>query len=119
MESHISRTADPKLAAYMFAGRAFFIGTALTLSGTLSIVAATAAALDVGSLKEFSAKMKTVSNSGMPLLKGKYDENAEDELDAAAKEFLAELRDDSSAERPQNRYEKEISSRIKKELGKL
>ncbi len=29
--------ADPKLAAYMFAGRAFAIGTGLTLSATIAM----------------------------------------------------------------------------------
>ncbi|KAJ3059321.1 hypothetical protein HDU99_006389 [Rhizoclosmatium hyalinum] len=48
--SHAARAADPKLAAYLFAGRAFMTGTALTLSASLAVTMAVAAALDVNNV---------------------------------------------------------------------
>ncbi|KAJ3094287.1 hypothetical protein HK100_006203 [Physocladia obscura] len=130
MESQEARQADPKLAAYAFAGRAFFTGTALTFSAALSLSAATAAALDVGSvllnnseLKEFSDKMKSVSNSTMPSLKGKYDENADDSTDEAANEFLRALKEDqertaAAGLQKESIYYREISSRMKNAINR-
>ncbi|TPX45827.1 hypothetical protein CcCBS67573_g10346 [Chytriomyces confervae] len=93
MESASARAADPKLAAYMFAGRAFFTGTALTLSASLAMTMGVAAALD---LKEFSQKMKSLSKGSV--LNGKYSENHDDEVDDAEYEFLLAFRDEAERE---------------------
>ncbi|KAI8841431.1 hypothetical protein BJ741DRAFT_705575 [Chytriomyces cf. hyalinus JEL632] len=122
MESASARAADPKLAAYMFAGRAFFTGTALTLSASLAMTMGVAAALDVNSLKEFSQKMKSLSKGSV--LNGKYSENHDDEVDDAEYEFLLAFRDEAEREQregpyQESKYHKEITSRLKEQLGPL
>ncbi|KAJ3294351.1 hypothetical protein HDU79_011123 [Rhizoclosmatium sp. JEL0117] len=121
--SHAARAADPKLAAYLFAGRAFMTGTALTLSASLAVTMAVAAALDVNNLKEFSYKMKLLSNNGMPSLKGQYSDNHDNEVDDAAYEFALAWKEELRKEAEEgsgfkdNRYHQEIRARVKKELG--
>ncbi|ORY46324.1 hypothetical protein BCR33DRAFT_849077 [Rhizoclosmatium globosum] len=112
--SHAARAADPKLAAYLFAGRAFMTGTALTLSASLAVTMA---------LKEFSYKMKLLSNNGMPSLKGQYSDNHDNEVDDAAYEFALAWKEELRKEAEEgsgfkdNRYHQEIRARVKKELG--
>jgi hypothetical protein len=55
-------TTNPKLQAYLFAGRAFTTATALVSLGALSATMAVSYCLDVSSLKEFSIKMKQLMN---------------------------------------------------------
>ncbi|KAJ3020318.1 UNVERIFIED_CONTAM: hypothetical protein HDU68_010241 [Siphonaria sp. JEL0065] len=118
--SHAARQADPKLAAYMFAGRAFFTGTALTLSGSLAVTMAVATALDVNSLKDFSLKMKSLSNSSIPGMKGAYSDNHDNEVDDAAYEFALAWKEEVRKEEEEgsafkdNRYHQEIRARINK-----
>ncbi|KAI9333549.1 hypothetical protein BDR26DRAFT_603392 [Obelidium mucronatum] len=120
--SHAARAADPKLAAYMFAGRAFFTGTALTLSASLAITMGVATALDVNSLKDFSTRMKSLSNKSIPALKGAYSDNHDNEVDDAAYEFALAWKEEVRKEAEEgpaftdNRYHQEIRTRINKGL---
>ncbi|KAJ3068723.1 hypothetical protein HDU98_008144 [Podochytrium sp. JEL0797] len=123
--SHAAREADPKLAAYLFAGRAFFTATTLTFSGALAMSMAAATALDANSLPEFAQKMKSLSNRQMPGLKGNYGENHESDFDEGVYEFALELKEEmrleeeGQSEMKENRYHQEIRSRIRKEVNPL
>ncbi|KAJ3292409.1 hypothetical protein HDU76_007165 [Blyttiomyces sp. JEL0837] len=102
-ENPTERAASPKLAAYMFAGRAFLMGTGL--------------------LKEFSTKTRSWAVTTFPSLKGKYSEDAEEVIDDAAYEFFKEMRDELKREekegpyQAQGPYHKAIRATMKHELG--
>ncbi|KAI8611939.1 hypothetical protein BC830DRAFT_1138998 [Chytriomyces sp. MP71] len=122
MESATARAADPKLAAYMFAGRAFFTGTALTVSASLAMTMGVAAALDANSLKEFSQRMRTLSKGSV--LNGNYSENHEDEVDDALYEFSLAMREEIQREeteghRQPSRLEEDVKRRLRQGLGPL
>ncbi|KAI8850762.1 hypothetical protein BC829DRAFT_488479 [Chytridium lagenaria] len=88
------RAANPKLAAYMFAGRAFFIGTGLVATGAVTLSMGVAAVMGVNNLQEFSHKVRQFTHSKFPQLKGNYPSDHDEVIDDAAYEFLKEYRDE-------------------------
>ncbi|KAI9207418.1 uncharacterized protein BJ171DRAFT_492678 [Polychytrium aggregatum] len=115
-----ARAANPKLAAYMFAGRAFGTATLLMLTGTCALTMGVASWMQVNSLKEFSEKAKAKSRELFPKL---YQSNRDDgKFDQAAHEFLTELREDFRREREGEGYQQTeastiISKHVKDKLG--
>jgi hypothetical protein len=64
LESPEARAANPKLAAYMFAGRAFILGTGLAVTGTLAITMGVASAMGVNNVRRL-IKMAVLQNANV------------------------------------------------------
>ncbi|KAJ3404651.1 hypothetical protein HDV05_007046 [Chytridiales sp. JEL 0842] len=117
-----ARAANPKLAAYAFAGRAFFYSTGLVATGTLALTMGVAAYMGVDNLKDFSSKSREWSLKTFPSLKGKYEQDHDEVVDDAAYEFMKEVqkemkREEEEGPYKENDFNQHIRSKLKKELG--
>ncbi|KAJ3209459.1 hypothetical protein HDU67_006188 [Dinochytrium kinnereticum] len=115
------RAANPKLSAYMFAGRAFVIGTGLVATGALTFSMGLASLMGVNTLREFSEKVRAFTSSQLPQLKGAYPADHDEVVDEAAYEFLKEYRDEVNKEEMEGGYKESwaqstISAGLKKKL---
>ncbi|KAJ1558547.1 hypothetical protein HK096_010491 [Nowakowskiella sp. JEL0078] len=120
--------SQPKVAAYLFAGRAFTSATALVASAAVAATMGIASYLDVGTMKEFSEKLEIKVNKAFPQLKGEYTEaEALGTVDSDAIEFLKELssalktdrEDEESGVVAGGNLYKTINREIRRELGPL
>jgi hypothetical protein len=85
---------NPKLASYMFAGRAFFLGTGFMAAGTALVISGLSWWTGANSLKEFAELATRWSQDKFPFLKVQVDHEA----DAIANEewrLALEEKDDS------------------------
>ncbi|KAI9354082.1 hypothetical protein DFJ73DRAFT_608453, partial [Zopfochytrium polystomum] len=114
---------NPKLAAYLFAGRAFMYGTGLAVTGSVGATMLIASAMKVNTLQEFSLKARELSLKQFPALQGNHSEAEEKGEDDGSVEFMRELREELSKDE-EDPYSKDsvhhmIRERLKKELGPL
>ncbi|KAJ3099762.1 hypothetical protein HDU97_002788 [Phlyctochytrium planicorne] len=110
-----ARAANPKLAAYMFAGRAFVIGTGLMLTGTIALGMGVATVMQVNTLQEFSQKLTSYTRSRFPGLKGNYPADHDEVIDDAAYEFLKEFRDEARKEEREGPMQDNVTTKTVKE----
>ncbi|KAJ3019089.1 hypothetical protein HKX48_002395 [Thoreauomyces humboldtii] len=123
LESPEARAANPKLAAYMYAGRAFGTATVLVLTGTVGASMAVASVMQVNNLRDFSLRMREIMASYFPNLK-RSDDVAEEKFDPDAYAFLKEVADDVEAEERDGKWRESashqiIGNRVRNELGPL
>ncbi|KND00105.1 uncharacterized protein SPPG_04447 [Spizellomyces punctatus DAOM BR117] len=123
IDNPAAAAANPKLAAYMFAGRAFGTATILVLTGTAGVAMTVASVMDVNNLKEFSIRMREIMAARFPRLKGS-DEEQDKKFDPATYEFLKEVADDVEREEQEGEWREGpghaiIGSRVRRELGPL
>ncbi|KAJ3148758.1 hypothetical protein HDU89_004608 [Geranomyces variabilis] len=117
------RAANPKLAAYMFAGRAFGTATVLVLTGTLGASMAVASVLGVNNLKEFSTLMQEFTAARFPALKRSTEADATDtKFDKDVYEFLKEVSADAEREEREGEWAETpahqiIGQRVRHEIG--
>ncbi|KAJ3185037.1 hypothetical protein HDU87_002603 [Geranomyces variabilis] len=119
------RAANPKLAAYMFAGRAFGTATVLVLTGTLGASMAVASVLGVNNLKEFSTLMQEFTAARFPALKRSAaddDDASGSKFDKDVYEFLKEVSADAEREEREGEWAETpahqiIGQRVRHEIG--
>ncbi|KAJ1563023.1 hypothetical protein HK405_004060 [Cladochytrium tenue] len=118
------RAANPKLAAYLFAGRAFMIGSGLAITGSLAATMAVAMAMKVNTLKEFSTKARELAVQRFPALRGNYTSEDDNGTDEGSSQFLKELREEIAREEaegaqefPEGSVHSIIRDRVRFELG--
>ncbi|TPX61669.1 hypothetical protein PhCBS80983_g01011 [Powellomyces hirtus] len=121
MDSPAGRAANPKLAAYMFAGRAFGTATILVLTGTVGATMAVASIMGVNSLKEFSMRMQQITASYLPNLKRSNQED-DSKFDPDAYAFLKEVSEDAAREEREGEWKESaahaiIGNRVRHEIG--
>ncbi|KAI9014989.1 hypothetical protein BC832DRAFT_589461 [Gaertneriomyces semiglobifer] len=115
--------ANPKLTAYIFAGRAFTTATLITVTGFIGVTMAVASALQVNNLKEFSVRMREIVTTRFPQLRG-ADPDADSKFDPAYHEFLQFVSDDAAKEEEEGAWKENaghaiIGNRVRHELGPL
>ncbi|KAJ3151003.1 hypothetical protein HDU86_006259 [Geranomyces michiganensis] len=117
------RAANPKIAAYMFAGRAFGTATVLVLTGTLGASMAVASVMGVNNLKEFSTRMQEITAARFPALKRSTAEQHQDtKFDVDVYEFLKEVSADAEREEREGEWAESpahqiIGQRVRHEIG--
>ncbi|TPX37070.1 hypothetical protein SmJEL517_g00936 [Synchytrium microbalum] len=102
LDNPIAAAANPKLAAYAFAGRAFATASVLVGSGTLAFTMGLASLMGVNSLKEFSTKLRSLATENLPVLRGSTHEaesSGDSVMDKDTYEFLKEVQDDMRNDR--------------------
>ncbi|KAJ3183971.1 hypothetical protein HDU85_001822 [Gaertneriomyces sp. JEL0708] len=115
--------ANPKLTAYIFAGRAFTTATLITVTGFIGVTMAVASAMQVNNLKEFSVRMREIVTTRFPQLRG-ADPDADSKFDPAYHEFLQFVSDDAAKEEEEGAWRENaghaiIGNRVRHELGPL
>ncbi|KAI8823964.1 uncharacterized protein EV422DRAFT_617713 [Fimicolochytrium jonesii] len=123
LDNPAARAANPKLAAYVFAGRAFGTATVLVVTGTVGLTMAVASIMGVNNMREFSFRMRDIMASTFPQLK-RSDENADIKFDADTYEFLKEVSADAEREEREGAWRESsshaiIGGRVRNELGGL
>ncbi|KAJ3041657.1 hypothetical protein HDV00_008934 [Rhizophlyctis rosea] len=93
LENPAAAAANPKLTAYVFAGRAFTTATTLVLTGTLALGMGVASVMGVNNLQEFSSKMREYASTAFPKLRG-APEDHDQKFDNDYYEFLKEVASD-------------------------
>ncbi|KAJ3092066.1 hypothetical protein HK102_011131 [Quaeritorhiza haematococci] len=123
LENPTLAAQNPKLTAYMYAGRAFMTATFLTVTGTLALGMGIASVMGVNNLKEFSQTARSWSTSQFPQLNasaGVSQGEDGERFDEPTREFLqeidAELAKGPTEEGPGYRF---IKARVARELGPL
>ncbi|TPX50714.1 hypothetical protein SeMB42_g02143 [Synchytrium endobioticum] len=126
LENPAAAAANPKLAAYAFAGRAFSTATILVASGGLMVTMGVASILQVNSLKEFSEKLTTLAHERLPQLQGIKSPGAsqgEDDgvMDADTYDFLKEVQHELKKERnsppSETTSQRIVSDTLRESLG--
>ncbi|KAJ3282006.1 hypothetical protein HK104_011153 [Borealophlyctis nickersoniae] len=103
MEDPAAAAANPKLAAYAFAGRAFTTATLLVGTGSLAIGMGIASVMGVNNWKEFSERMREYSQSAFPSLR-RSDPASDAESDSDTAEFMKEVSADLEREREEGAW---------------
>ncbi|KAJ3297010.1 hypothetical protein HK104_000979 [Borealophlyctis nickersoniae] len=98
MEDRAAAAANPKLAAYIFAGRSFTTATWLVATGSLAAGMGIACLMGVNNLKEFSGKMREYAQAVLPFLR-RTDATSDARFDPDTVEFLREVAADLKRER--------------------
>ncbi|RKO90930.1 hypothetical protein BDK51DRAFT_25803 [Blyttiomyces helicus] len=119
MTNPAAAAANPKLAAYMFAGRAFGTATILVATGTMALTMGVASLMGVNNLREFSTKMRELTSSTRlrrtdPMLTGDQKEPFDNDVYELLKEVSADAAQDPV---PETETQARLSGIVRKTLG--
>ncbi|KAI9104498.1 hypothetical protein DFS34DRAFT_690783 [Phlyctochytrium arcticum] len=123
LENPAAAAANPKLVAYVYAGRAFTTATLLVLTGTVGLTMTVASVLQVNNLRDFSLKMRELMTQKFPALHKSGDHN-ESKYDAGVHEFWKEVAEDAEKEEREGVWTESeshaiIGDRLRHQLGPL
>ncbi|KAJ3053218.1 hypothetical protein HK097_004770 [Rhizophlyctis rosea] len=123
LENPQAAAANPKLTAYIFAGRAFTTATLLVLTGTLGLGMGVASIMGVNNLREFSVKMRQYASTAFPKLRG-APEDHDSKFDQDTYDFLKEVsadaeREEREGEWTENHSHAIIGGRVRGAMGHM